>query len=57
VAFARKAADEIRTKNILKSFGLRKISELVVTTYKFTNNFLVLVTSGLQPDVTRRPPA
>jgi hypothetical protein len=56
VAFVRKAADEISIKIFLKSFGVQKINELVVTVNKLTNHFAGLVISGLGPDVARGPP-
>jgi hypothetical protein len=48
-----------RDKNHLfffKSFGVKKIYELVVPSNKLTDNFVGLVTSGLEPDVACRPP-
>jgi hypothetical protein len=56
VALVRKAADEIRITIFLKSFGVWKINELVVTSNKLTNNFDGLVTSGLGPDMARGLP-
>jgi hypothetical protein len=50
VALVRIAADEIRL-NIFTSFGVKKINKLVVTRNKLTNNFVGLVTSGLEPNV------
>jgi hypothetical protein len=56
VALVQKAADEIRITISFKSFGVKKINELVVTSNKLTNNFASLVTNGLGPDVARGPP-
>jgi hypothetical protein len=56
VAPVRKAADEIRITIFSKSFGVKKINELVITSNKFTNNFSGLVTSCLGPDMARGPP-
>jgi hypothetical protein len=56
VALVRKAADEIRITIFFKSFAVRKINELAVTSNKLTNNFAGLITSGLGPDVARGPP-
>jgi hypothetical protein len=57
VTLVREAADEIRiTILFLKSFGAKKINELVVTGDKLTNNFTDLVTNGVGPDVSLGPP-
>jgi hypothetical protein len=56
VALVRKAANDIRITIFFKPFGARKISKLVVTSNKLTNNFAGPVTSGLGPDVARGPP-
>jgi hypothetical protein len=56
VALVCKAADEIRITILFKSFGFKKINELVVTSNKLTNNFAGLVKSGLGPGVVRGPP-
>jgi hypothetical protein len=56
VALVRRAADEIIITNFFKSFGVKKINELVTTSNKLTNNFSGLVTSGLGMDVARGPP-
>jgi hypothetical protein len=37
-------------------FGVKTINELVVTSNKLTNNFVGLVTSGIEPDLARGPP-
>jgi hypothetical protein len=55
VALEHKAAEEIRI-TIFKHFRMKKVNEFVVTSNKLTNNFAGLVTSGLGPDVARRPP-
>jgi hypothetical protein len=55
-ALVRKTTDEVRITNFFKSFGVEKINELVVTSYKLTNNFAGLITNGLGPDVARGPP-
>jgi hypothetical protein len=55
-ALVRKAADEIRITILFKTLGVKKVNLLVVTGKKLTNNFVDLVTSGLGPDVARRPP-
>jgi hypothetical protein len=52
VALVRKAADEIIITNFFKSFGVKPINELAVTTDKL-NNFMGLITSSLGPDVAR----
>jgi hypothetical protein len=41
---------------LYKSYKIRKINELTVTSNKSTDNFAGLLTSGLKPDVTRGPP-
>jgi hypothetical protein len=41
---------------LFKSYGIKKINELIVTSNKSTDNFAGLLTSGLKPDVTRGPP-
>jgi hypothetical protein len=51
VAFAHKAADEIRMVTFFKSFGVKKINELGLTCNRLTKNFAYLVTSSLRPDV------
>jgi hypothetical protein len=56
VALVRKAAYEVRITIFFKSFGVRKINELVVIGKKLTNNFACLITSGLGPDVAHGPP-
>jgi hypothetical protein len=56
VALVLKAADEIRITICFKSFGVKKINELVATSNKLTNNFAGLITSGLGLDVARGPP-
>jgi hypothetical protein len=56
VAAARKATSEIRIMNFLKSFGVKVINVVVVTSNELTDNCTGLVTSGLVPDVTRGPP-
>jgi hypothetical protein len=45
-----------KNRHFFKSFGVKKINELVVTSNKFSNNFAGLVTSGLGPDVILGPP-
>jgi hypothetical protein len=55
VVLVRKAADEIRITIYFKSFGVKKINELVVSGKKLADNFAGLVTSGLGLDVTRGP--
>lgn len=42
--------------NFLKSFGVKVINVVVVTSNELTDNCTGLVTSGLVPDVTRGPP-
>jgi hypothetical protein len=54
MALIRKAADEIRITISFKSFGMKEINELVVTSKKLTNNRAGLFTSGLGPDVAPR---
>jgi hypothetical protein len=56
MALVRKAADEIRITVFFKSFGVKKINELVVTSNQLTNNFADLVTSCLGQDVACGPP-
>jgi hypothetical protein len=56
VALVRKAADKIIIAIFFKSFGIKKINELVVTCNKLTNNFVGLFASGLRPDVARGGP-
>jgi hypothetical protein len=56
VALVRKAAGEIRIKISLKSSGVKKINELVITSNKLKNTFAGLVTCGLGPDVTHGSP-
>jgi hypothetical protein len=57
VALTRTAAEEIRiTIFFFRSFGVKKINELAVTSNKLTNNFAGLVRSGLGPDLARGPP-
>lgn len=51
----RKAEDEIRI-DICKSFGIKKISKLIVSGNKLTNKFAFLVASGLGPELARGPP-
>jgi hypothetical protein len=55
VALARNAADEIRITIFLKSFGVKKINQLVATLTR-KNNFAGMVTSGLGLDMARGPP-
>jgi hypothetical protein len=55
VALDRKAASEIRITIFFKSFGVKKINKLVVTSNKLTDNFAGLVASDLGPDVAREP--
>jgi hypothetical protein len=54
VELVRKATEEVKITIFLKSFGVKKINELVVTSNKLTNNFVGLVASGLGPDVDRK---
>jgi hypothetical protein len=56
VALVRKAADEIRITIFFKSFGAKKIKELIVLSNKLPNNFAGLIANGLVPDVARGPP-
>jgi hypothetical protein len=56
VSLVRKVADEIRITIFFKSFGVKKINELVVTNKKVTDNYVGLVTSGLGQDVAYGPP-
>jgi hypothetical protein len=57
VALVGAAADEIRITNcFFRSFRVKKVNELVVSNNKLTNNFMVLVTTGLGLDVACRPP-
>jgi hypothetical protein len=56
VTLVRKAADEIESRFFSKSFGVRKINELVLTSNKLTNNFADLVTSGPGPGVAHGSP-
>jgi hypothetical protein len=53
MVLVRKAADEIKiTIYFLKSFGVNKINEFVVTSNKLTNNFagwLQVVSGRMQP--------
>jgi hypothetical protein len=56
VALGHKAADKIRIAIFFRILRSEKNNELVVTSNKLTNNFAGLVTSGLRPDVARRPP-
>jgi hypothetical protein len=51
VALVHKAADKIRITIFFKSSRIKKINELVITSYKLTNNFTGLVTNGLRLDV------
>jgi hypothetical protein len=53
VAFVWKAADEIRIMIFFKSFGVQRTNDRIITSNKVTNNFAVLVTSGIGPDVAR----
>jgi hypothetical protein len=39
-----------------KAFGISTINELVLPSNKLTNNFVGLVTSGLEPDMALGPP-
>jgi hypothetical protein len=55
VALVRKTADEIRITVSFKSFRVKKMNELIVTSNKLTNNFVGLLTSSLRPDVVRGP--
>jgi hypothetical protein len=55
-ALVRKAADEIKNRDFFRSFGGKKINELVVSGDKLKNDFAGLVTSVLGPDVARGPP-
>jgi hypothetical protein len=41
---------------VFNSFGVKKINELVVTSNKLTNNFVVLNIRDLGPDMVRGPP-
>jgi hypothetical protein len=54
VPLVRKAAD--KNHDFFRSFGAKKINELVVTSKKLTNNFAGLVATGVGPDVARGPP-
>jgi hypothetical protein len=40
----------------LRSFGIKKINKLLITSNKLKNNFAGLVRSILGPDVARGPP-
>jgi hypothetical protein len=48
-ALVRKAADEIRFTAFFRSFGTKKVKDLVVTGNKLTNDFAGLVTSRGPP--------
>jgi hypothetical protein len=55
VALVCTAADGIKITIFFKSFGVKKINELVVTSNKLTNNVAGLVSGGLGLDVARGP--
>jgi hypothetical protein len=54
VALVRKAEDKITF--FPKSFGIKKVNQLTVTSYKLANNFASLITSRLGPDADRGLP-
>jgi hypothetical protein len=56
VALIGNAKDEIRIIIFFKSFGVKKINQLVVTGNKLTNNFVHFITSSHGLDVACEPP-
>lgn len=54
MAHAHTAAD--KNQNFYKSFGIKNINDVTVTSNTLTNNFVGLVSSGLGPDVVHRLP-
>jgi hypothetical protein len=53
-----KAVDKIRIRIFFGSFGVNNVdlNELVVASFKLTNNFAGLFTSGLGPDMALGQP-
>jgi hypothetical protein len=45
-----------KNHNFFKSFRVKNINELVITSDKLTNNFMGLVTNGLGSDMASKPP-